>query len=314
MELSHDQSGLTCERVQRDAWAARYLFGDLPPEEQEAFEQHYFSCEACFAQLEEEEDQLLTRYALDDVTEEERQRCEEHFLPDPARQERLAAKRELLAAIRETQRQTTASAPIAAADFAVKAQPFASFWRVAAVSAVVLLGAATIFFAWQNLQTRRALRATEQRLAESERARQEQQRPRDAAPPLTEATPNPQPAASERPPVALVNPPFVQLLPAHRAGQGELTRVTLPARNTTVIFYLEYEAAEPQHPYHLALRDAHNKVLWQATNARPRDHSSFVITLPSELLHAGQHTFQLSEQEDQRFTPRANYSFRVIRH
>jgi anti-sigma factor RsiW len=42
-------SPLTCEIVDRDDMDQRYLAGTLPPADAEAFEQHYFGCERCWA-------------------------------------------------------------------------------------------------------------------------------------------------------------------------------------------------------------------------------------------------------------------------
>lgn len=42
---------MTCEEVERDELAERYVFGQLDERQQEAFEDHYFDCAACLAQV-----------------------------------------------------------------------------------------------------------------------------------------------------------------------------------------------------------------------------------------------------------------------
>ena len=42
---------MNCGVIVRDEFAERYLLGDLSPAEQEAYEQHYFECARCFAEL-----------------------------------------------------------------------------------------------------------------------------------------------------------------------------------------------------------------------------------------------------------------------
>jgi tetratricopeptide (TPR) repeat protein len=43
---------MDCTRVAQDNVAERYLLGQLDDAEREAFERHYFECDACFAELE----------------------------------------------------------------------------------------------------------------------------------------------------------------------------------------------------------------------------------------------------------------------
>ena len=43
---------MSCQRVSTDGVVERYLLGDLSEAEREAFEEHYFECDECFAELE----------------------------------------------------------------------------------------------------------------------------------------------------------------------------------------------------------------------------------------------------------------------
>jgi hypothetical protein len=164
-----------------------------------------------------------------------------------------------------------------------------------------------------------------------ERAVEGQQRAIDAsraretagatAEPSPSSEPSSRPPSEKRPPrgreaeaaSAVVNPPFAQLAPATRATDADLKTVTIPPHKPLVVFYLEYEAADPQQSYALALRDAKGQVIWQASNARARDSGAFLITLPTRLLEAGEYVFHLGAKQSGRPISLANYRFRVTR-
>ncbi|MGD0616345.1 MAG: zf-HC2 domain-containing protein [Bryobacteraceae bacterium] len=43
------------EKIQREGWAEEYVRGRLAPEDSAAFEEHYFGCDRCFAEVQEME-------------------------------------------------------------------------------------------------------------------------------------------------------------------------------------------------------------------------------------------------------------------
>ena len=48
-----------CDTVQRDDMIDRYILRQLSPEEQEAFEEHYFGCDRCFRELQQTQKLIL---------------------------------------------------------------------------------------------------------------------------------------------------------------------------------------------------------------------------------------------------------------
>ncbi len=55
---------MTYDHIQNDEIIERYLLRKLSPEEEQLFEEHYFSCDACFAQVKEAEKVI---YAIKDA-------------------------------------------------------------------------------------------------------------------------------------------------------------------------------------------------------------------------------------------------------
>jgi anti-sigma factor RsiW len=66
-----------------------YLLGELSEPEQEEIEVRYFADDALFEQLLAIEDDLIERYARDQMSDSERLRLERHFMNLPARRMRM---------------------------------------------------------------------------------------------------------------------------------------------------------------------------------------------------------------------------------
>ena len=67
-----------------------YLLGKLKPEDQEAFEEHYFICPHCFAKL-DQQSEIVQILKKEGVLETPGEACE-HVPPRPSRWRRILAK------------------------------------------------------------------------------------------------------------------------------------------------------------------------------------------------------------------------------
>lgn len=86
--LHEDEEKNVEPTVVSDAVIARYLLGELPAEEQEAFERRYFGDPELLDRMDAVEDDLIDDYVRNALTPEQRQQFERHFL-DPRRRERV---------------------------------------------------------------------------------------------------------------------------------------------------------------------------------------------------------------------------------
>lgn len=322
---------MNCDVVERGKLIRRYLLGELDESQRADFEDHYFECRECFSQTVVEEDQLLTRYALGDVTEEERRQMERHFLRGAARNEQLAAKRELIAGLRQ-------SAPDGANEPNLAAIQRAPAWwdrwtwilrPAAALAAFLAIGAALLSFqlfrAHRELQeSREQIRQLEQSLRQQEEltkslqasqqtnSGEDAQRENQANAPAgqrPQLVQKPTPRGSAVIGAISADTRFVRLVPALRSGDSEIPAFALPPRDTPIVFYLEFEAVDARQHYILRLRDARQEVVWRASRAIPRAPGAFVLTVPSSRLHPGEYHFELRAKEAAAERPLANYPF-----
>jgi anti-sigma factor RsiW len=78
-----------------EATLIRYLLGELPPAERDAFEDNYFEISDLREQVDAMEDELIDSYVRGDLTPTQRQHFERWFLLSPERQEKLKFARAL---------------------------------------------------------------------------------------------------------------------------------------------------------------------------------------------------------------------------
>ena len=89
----------------------RYLLGELPAEEQEAFEKAYFDDPRVFAEVSAAETTLIDDYVRGRLTPDVRRRFEQIYLTDPRRRERVAFAEVLVARAMPQPRRAPAAEP-----------------------------------------------------------------------------------------------------------------------------------------------------------------------------------------------------------
>lgn len=329
---------MDCKAVEREMMVSQYLLGELSGPERENFEAHYFGCQRCFQKLEEEEDALLTRYALGDVTKDEKTKLESFFLAGGARRDQLATKRELIEGIREACKSEAAKDPSRAFSEPrswLRTGEAVALWRTIALASLVLLVGSLVMLAVQHSRARRNLASAEERIKQLERSLEEQRSVTEALRPSLPEHPggrtepdtgkNLAPAQQSGSAVpkregrkigeglVATNTAFIELIPASRALNPEIRSVSVPQGSSIIVFSLEYEAADSSQRYKLSLLDAQERTIWRASNVHPSSQAAFVLALPSRMLTEGRYVFRLYSYQDGRPVTLANYSVDVKR-
>lgn len=243
-------------QVADDEVIARYLLGELAPEEQAELERRYFADPALLDRMDAVEDDLIDDYVRDELAPEQREHFESRFLNEK-RLERVR--------MAEALRRATLL-PLAAALF------------VAALLTIV----------WLALENR-ALRAGHERLiAERERAaaRQNEQQARKRTKPDTEVRPAPQPAPVPAP----VQIATIVLSPGLTRDEGEAAELVLGKETDSVRLEALLEVEAPR--YDVTLQRIDGPVVWKAgaVSARTVDGAPrLVLTIPRDRFRPGQH-------------------------
>jgi anti-sigma factor RsiW len=233
-----------------------YLKDRLSEAEREAFEAHYFACDACMEQLETASD---FREGMLQVAAEDTARA------TAAVRVRLG----LLASLALLSRGR----------------------RLALIGGLLLLAALPLGLLVANRGLQRQLAAaragSEQRLASLEA----QLRTLQASDTRNRQRLEEELAKERQAPAAgpQVNLPIFMLAAVRSgddAGREPVNRVPLAATTPAVLFNLELAAIE--YPsYHASLRNESGKEIWQAGNLRPDSRDALVILLPSSMLPPG---------------------------
>jgi anti-sigma factor RsiW len=121
----------------------RYLLGELPAEEQEAFEKAYFDDPRVFAEVSAAETTLIDDYVRGRLTPDVRRRFEQIYLTDPRRRERVAFAEVLVA------RADAAASPSA------RGRAWSSQLAIAA-AVVIAIAAGVLWFIAQRSTLRQA--------------------------------------------------------------------------------------------------------------------------------------------------------------
>jgi hypothetical protein len=281
----------------------RYILGQLPPEEREAFEDHFLDCPVCLESLE------LTRRMHDGIA---RVASEEVARTSAVRQLGVAAALARLAGSRRAGLLFTVL-------LVAVLMPAGLLWRRAAhldreleETRIALRearetapppGAPPPGLARELADSRRALAEERERSAkERESERREQQR---LAAELTAAR-QPQ-----------TNTPIIPLSP-ERSGPGDgepATRITLAPSPEWIVFFLEPGGLEPggldEGAYRATLLRGGGRI-WQGTGLEPDPAGSLVVSFHSSLLAPGDYTLELeTAPRSGKPAPVASFRFRV---
>ena len=265
-----------------------YLAGRLSEEERDAFEAHYFACEACLELLE--------------TAEAFREGMQQAAAEDIARASTARAQLGLLAAFAALSRWRRFA--LAGALLLLAALP--SFWlmgrnraleqRLASASAGAEQQRAALE---TRLQSQELARAGDRRKFNEELARERERQSREAV------AVQPQ-----------VNVPFF-VLAAVRSGEeaGREPVNQLPLSSSTGSVILTAELAIVDHPrYRASLRTASGQEVWQAQGLRPDSRDTLVLLLPASLLQPGVYQLAIEGANDgASWSTVAAYPFRVRR-
>lgn len=258
----------------------RYLLGELPTEEQYAFERRLLTDETLFSDLLAEEDELIDDYVGGNLAGARKEHFEAHFLTDPERRSRLSFARSLL------ERAARGAEEFGEVRTATRrAGLFAAFWppRPAAAGAWLALAllAAVLAAGWYGVRYWGR---------------------NDVASP------------GRRPEV--VAPVFTATLsPGLTRGSGETSRLNIPADANTVQLrlalggggYARYRASLRSEGAELLSDDA---LAPESAGAEPY----ITLNLPAALMPPGDYQVALAGQgADGRFEPVGSYPFRVLR-
>lgn len=124
----------------------RYLLGQLPDAERDAYEQEWFVDKAQYVQLCEAETALIDAYVRGGLPAEERMLFERHFLAIPARRDRVRMARALLQTIDQPVASTAAWWP-----------QWRTGWRVPQLIPALAMGVLLLLGGWWMYARQRAL-------------------------------------------------------------------------------------------------------------------------------------------------------------
>lgn len=267
-----------------------YLAGRLSESDRDAFEAHYFDCEACLERLETAEDfrEGMRQVAAEDIAQASAARARLGLFAalaalSPRHRLALAGALLLIAALPAVWlagRNRTLQQEIAAASAGAEQQRAALESRV------------------QSLEQARA----------GDRNRYEEELAQVRERGVREATPEP--------PQPQVNVPLF-LLAAVRSGEQEgrepVNRIPLSSTAGSII--LTAELATVDHPsYRASLHSAGGKEIWQAQGLHPDSRDTLVLLLPARMLQPGDYRLTVEGAgQGGRWLPVAAYPLRVLR-
>jgi len=320
-----------------DQRVVSYLLGELPEAEQVRLEEEYFADEEKFQQLQAAQNDLLDAYARGLLTPAQREQFERHFLDSPWRRGRL----ELAQALTEYVDSAFPEQPAAVSQAVAKRHawwqsltdflfPPTLLWRLAAVSAALLLLLGGVWLTAEISRERkelaqlRAEQATgEQRTAQQqaqithERSRadqlareleQERQHREELEGQLSRLR---QPPISEQGPALLA---FV-LTPQVLRERGGLKRIALKPGVKTVELRLSFDSRAAYQSYRAELQTAEGKAVasWDHLRAgRTATGQMLRVKLPATTLEADDYLLKLGGlAANGEYEELANYGFRV---
>ena len=267
-----------------------YLKDRLSASERDAFEAHYFACDACMAQLEAASDfrEGMLEAAAEDTARAAAARTQVGLLAGLA----LLSRGRRLALIGALLLLAALPLGLLVSNHSLERQLAAVRTAPALDQRIAILEAQLRAIQQSDVENRRRL--------EEEVAKERQNR-----------------AATEKETAAgpQVNLPLFTLAAVRSGeepGREPVNQVPLAATTPSVIFSLELATID--YPsYRATLRDASGKEVWQARGLRPDSRDALVLLLPSRMLRPGSYRLAIEgARVDGKGFAVAVYPFRVV--
>lgn len=301
----------------------RYLLGNLPEAEQVQVEVRAFTDRGFLRYIEEAENDLIDDYVRGTLTEVERRQFESHFFASVERQKKVEFARALAHVTAATATEKT-TAPVTQIRWWESLASFLGGWHpvwqfsMAATTLLLVLGLAWLFTVTRGLRTQiaelQAAQQTQQQQEETirqqaalERARSEEltaqlERERARHQELAQQREREKPLASATAPKTILS---LFLPPIAGRGDDNHSKLILPPGTKTVRVQLGLERGDDFKSYGVTIAKQ-GQTIWARTQLHPRGRT-LLLTLPSQLLRAGQYEITLKgvtetqQTEDVRF-------------
>ncbi len=288
---------------EREQTMTRYLLGELPEQEQAAFEKTYFKDPHVFDQVLQIESRLVDAYARDQLSSEMRERFEQFYLKHPSLRERVEFAKAFTSRIDEQ------GASITRAGQSAQPALSGSWWQrllatvggqrpklrfsMALVTVVIVLAAAWIFVTIRRQQQQR-----EAAQIQAQRENQEQREREETAQQQPTATPQQIPQQSPTPTTNINRPiAFLALTVGGVRGTDNGGTQTLIIPHDTTQAQIVLKLKDNTYPrYRVSLQKIGGAEIFTQSNIRPRSTkagASFVFTVPASQLSSGDYALTL---------------------
>ena len=242
-----------------------------------------------------EDEEIVERYARNQLAPEEREAFEEHFFACDECFEKLQATERFIAGVRDAADRGLLGSGLPEA---APARGWSSWMLPAlAVSTCTALAFAAVMgwvflFQMPNLRQQLNQAAAELRVQREARAALEKQLGRGSA--------------------AEVNLPFV-MLQATRDVQAPPTEVTLPAGAQRVVLWADVGPAGRFRSFRLQVYTADNRLVETLENLKRNSYGALAVSLPAERLPAGDYLVKLAGEEPPPPSAVGEYRLRIRR-
>jgi anti-sigma factor RsiW len=295
----------------------RYLLGELPEEEKQAFEEHYFGDRDVFERLQALEDELIHDYVRDDLPAPVRAQFEKHFLISRERRRRVALTEEYMQALDGELARNVAVAP--ATSWWQSVREFLRFSNPAfryaiAVAAVVLLMVHSTRLMLESgrlhdeLSQFQAERVALQKREQSLQQRLSQQQNQNTN--LTQQLEQERNLlrqferklnALKRPPAPITS--FAFTPPDAARGVGETpTRLVIQPKADSVRFQLNFKSGKDYDYLRVTLEADYGRELWRQDIDRHTHYAegrkAVVMMLPATILSPGDYKITLAGADE----------------
>jgi hypothetical protein len=295
----------------------RYLLGELPEEEKQAFEDIYFADRDVFERLQALEEELIHDYVRDDLPAPVRAQFEKHFLISSERRKRVALAEEYMQAIDKELARKVAIEPVTS-----RWQPLREFlhfsnptFRYAlAGAAVVLLIAHGTRLTLESGRLHNALRQYEtervtlQQREQSLQQQLNQQQSQSAN--LTQQLEQERNLRRQferelntlkRPPAPI--PSFALTPPDAARGVGETpTRLVIQPKADSIRFQLNFKSGKDYDFLRVTLEAAHSRELWRQDIDQHAHYAqgrkAVVMMLPAIIFSPGDYKITLAGADE----------------
>jgi len=283
-----------------DQTTTRYLLGELPEQEQAAFEKRYFSDSQVFNQVLQVESELVDAYARGQLPSEMRERFEQFYLAHPSRRERVKFATALTDRIDQREESSTRVEQPAL---------HISWWQrlltsfggqrprlrlsMALATVLIILAAAWIFVTSRRQHQQREAAQVQSQQDNQERRNQEQtaqQQPQRQPQQIPQLSPSP--TTNFTRPIA-----FVTLTAGGVRGTGNSETPTLVTSHDTAQAQILLKLKDDSYPhYRVSLQKIGGAEIFTQANIRPRNTkagASFVFTVAVSQLSSGDYALTL---------------------